>query len=77
MSRLKVEDENRSLKEKVKQLEFELTKAEARLLGEKKVGKAWAEVAKIEAVKAFCSSTEFRNIKTDLPRPPIYRGLKI
>ncbi|EHA8587916.1 hypothetical protein COCNU_scaffold003598G000010 [Cocos nucifera] len=65
LSRLKVEDKNRSLKEKVKQLQFKLTKAKAWLLGKKKVGKARVEVATIEAVKIFHSSIEFRNIKAE------------
>ncbi|EHA8590087.1 hypothetical protein COCNU_scaffold014924G000020 [Cocos nucifera] len=61
--KLKVEDENTSLKEKVKQLKSELTKAKARLLGEKEAGKARAEATKIKAVEAFFSLIEFRNIK--------------
>ncbi|KAG1331931.1 hypothetical protein COCNU_02G019000 [Cocos nucifera] len=57
LSRLKVEDEIRSLKERVKQLEFELTKTEAWVLGEREAGKARAE--------AFHTLEEFCNIKMD------------
>ncbi|KAG1335341.1 hypothetical protein COCNU_03G014600 [Cocos nucifera] len=57
--------EIRSLKERVKLLEFELTKAEARVLGEREVGKARAEVVRVEVVQAFRASKEFRNIKMD------------
>ncbi|KAG1354151.1 hypothetical protein COCNU_07G002630 [Cocos nucifera] len=65
LSRLKIEDETRSLRERVKLLESELTKAEARVLEERKVGKARAEAARIEAVEAFRTSKEFWNIKAD------------
>ncbi|KAG1359140.1 hypothetical protein COCNU_08G005860 [Cocos nucifera] len=65
LSRLKVEDEIRSLRERVKQLESKLTKAEARVLGEREAGKARAEAARIEAVEAFHVSKEFHNIKAD------------
>ncbi|KAG1369677.1 hypothetical protein COCNU_15G000430 [Cocos nucifera] len=63
LSRLKVEDETRSLR--VKQLESKLAKAEARVLGEREAGKARAEAARVEAVKAFHTSKEFYNIKMD------------
>ncbi|KAG1337720.1 hypothetical protein COCNU_04G000260 [Cocos nucifera] len=59
------EDEIRSLKERVKQLKFELTKAKARMLGEKEVRKVWKEAARVEAVEAFRTSEEFYNIKVD------------
>ncbi|EHA8587624.1 hypothetical protein COCNU_scaffold002855G000010 [Cocos nucifera] len=65
LSHLKAEEESRSLRERVKQLEFELTKAEARVLGEREIGKARAEAARVEAVKAFRASEEFCNIKMD------------
>ncbi|KAG1326650.1 hypothetical protein COCNU_01G005840 [Cocos nucifera] len=65
LSRLKAENEIRSLRERVKLLESELTKAETRMLGEREAGKAQAEAARIEAVEAFCASEEFRNIKVD------------
>ncbi|KAG1346631.1 hypothetical protein COCNU_06G004600 [Cocos nucifera] len=65
LSRLKAEDEIRFLRKNVKQLESEPTKAEARVLGERKVGKAQAESAKVEAVEAFHASKEFYNIKMD------------
>ncbi|KAG1362327.1 hypothetical protein COCNU_10G005460 [Cocos nucifera] len=63
--RLKVEDETRSHRERVKQLEFELAKVEARVLGEREAGKAWAEVAGVEAIEAFHPLKEFSNIKMD------------
>ncbi|EHA8590325.1 hypothetical protein COCNU_scaffold017058G000020 [Cocos nucifera] len=65
LSRLKVEDEIRSLRERMKLLKFELTKAEARVLGERKARKARAEIARVEAVEAFHASKEFCNIKMD------------
>ncbi|KAG1366566.1 hypothetical protein COCNU_13G003560 [Cocos nucifera] len=65
LSRLKAEDETRSLRKRVKQLESELTKVEARMLGEREAGKARAEAARIEAVEAFHISEKFCNIKAD------------
>ncbi|KAG1370944.1 hypothetical protein COCNU_16G000380 [Cocos nucifera] len=65
LSRLKVEDETRSLREMVKLLEFELTKAEAWVLGEREARKVRAEAIRVEAVQAFHASEEFRNIKED------------
>ena len=71
LSRLKIEDENRSLKEEVKRLESELAKArcdaETQLLAEKKTCKEQIEVAKVEAVEAIHSSAEFHDIKWNLP----------
>ncbi|KAG1363919.1 hypothetical protein COCNU_11G007460 [Cocos nucifera] len=65
LSRLKDEDETRSLRERMKQLESELAKTEARVPRERKVGRARAEGARIEAVEAFHTSKEFHNIKMD------------
>ncbi|KAG1347542.1 hypothetical protein COCNU_06G013710 [Cocos nucifera] len=65
LSRLKAEDETKYLRERVKQLKSKLTKVEARVLGEREARKAWAEATRIEAVKAFRASEEFRNIKVD------------
>ncbi|KAG1371694.1 hypothetical protein COCNU_16G007880 [Cocos nucifera] len=58
-------EESKSLKERVKQLEFELTKAEAWVLGEREAEKAQAEAVRVEAVEAFDASKEFHNIKMD------------
>ncbi|KAG1347101.1 hypothetical protein COCNU_06G009300 [Cocos nucifera] len=65
LSWLKAEDETSSLREKVKLSESELTKAEARVLGEKEVGKARAEAVRVEAVQAFRASKKFCNIKAN------------
>ena len=66
---MKVEDENRSLKDEIKQLEAELAKAwldaEARLLAEKEASKEQVEAAKVVAVEVFRSSTEFHDIKVE------------
>ncbi|KAG1367734.1 hypothetical protein COCNU_14G002020 [Cocos nucifera] len=63
LSRLKVEDETKSLRERVKQLESELAKAEARVLRERDAEKAWVEAAKVEVVEAFRALEKFCNIK--------------
>ncbi|KAG1346214.1 hypothetical protein COCNU_06G000430 [Cocos nucifera] len=55
----------KSLRKRVKQLESELTKTEARVLEERKVGKARAEATRIEAVEVFRASKEFHNIKAN------------
>ncbi|EHA8588498.1 hypothetical protein COCNU_scaffold005503G000010 [Cocos nucifera] len=65
LSRLKAEDETRSLRERVKLLESELTKVEARMLGEREAGKARAEAVRVEEVQAFRALKEFHNIKVD------------
>ncbi|KAG1347863.1 hypothetical protein COCNU_06G016920 [Cocos nucifera] len=65
LSWLKVEDEIRSLRERMKQLKSELAKAKAQMLGERKAGKAWAKVARVEVVEAFRALKEFCNIKID------------
>ncbi|KAG1330157.1 hypothetical protein COCNU_02G001250 [Cocos nucifera] len=64
-SLLRAEDETKSLRDRVKLLESKLTKTEARMLGEREVGKARAEAVRVEAVQAFRISKEFRNIKAD------------
>ncbi|KAG1334981.1 hypothetical protein COCNU_03G011000 [Cocos nucifera] len=65
LSRLKIEEETRSLRKRVKQLESKLTKTEAQVLGEREAGKARAEAARIKAVEAFRALKEFHNIKMD------------
>ncbi|KAG1359614.1 hypothetical protein COCNU_08G010600 [Cocos nucifera] len=75
LSQLKAEDEIRFLKKRVKQLKFELAKAEARMLGEREVGKARAEGTRVEAVEAFCASKEFHNIKIDFASLSYLQGI--